>query len=225
MAKKKAKKKRRPPVESSTGGGSATAEADPDAGEGVGHEQSDGAMVDAGNGGGGEPPATGADRGDGQGPRRPSPPRGRGFFEVYKRGQGYYTRMGTAIGAGILILAGANYVHEQLGSVLPADEVWALYTQNGVALGVILGFGLLTYWLVGANRRSCDFMIATEGEMKKVNWSSRATVIGSTKIVVVFVLLMGLLLFVVDTVFMFFFNSIGVLTAAPSILNTLFGSD
>ena len=44
---------------------------------------------------------------------------------------------------------------------------------------------VLTYWVVGVNRKANDFFIATEGEMKKVNWSTRAEVIRSTKVVIV----------------------------------------
>ncbi|MBI1827694.1 MAG: preprotein translocase subunit SecE [Planctomycetes bacterium] len=54
-------------------------------------------------------------------------------------------------------------------------------------------------------------MIATEGEMKKVNWSSRREVVGSTKVVILFSMAMALYLFVVDIVFQTLFQAIGVL--------------
>ena len=56
-----------------------------------------------------------------------------------------------------------------------------------------------------------DFMIATEGEMKKVNWSTRREIIGSTKVVILFTVLLALLLFVVDLSFQALFSWIGVL--------------
>ena len=89
---------------------------------------------------------------------------------------------------------------------------------------LVVGFGLLTFWIVGVHRRACDFMIATEGEMKKVNWSTRREIIGSTKVVIMFTALLALILFVVDIVFMTFFAWIGVLREAPSIMEMLFGS-
>ena len=46
-----------------------------------------------------------------------------------------------------------------------------------------------------------DFLIATDSEMKKVNWSTRAELIGSTKVVILFVLLIAVALFVFDTIF------------------------
>jgi preprotein translocase SecE subunit len=66
-------------------------------------------------------------------------------------------------------------------------------------------------------------MIATEGEMKKVNWSTRREIIGSTKVVILFTILLAVILFTVDIVFMTFFAWIGVLREAPSVLKLLFG--
>ena len=147
---------------------------------------------------------------------------GGGFFEVYKRGQGYWTRVGTAVGGGLIILAGAAYVDDRL-SIFRTDDVWTLYLQHGVPVLMIVGLGLLLYWLVGANRKCCDFMIATEGEMKKVSWSTKRELIVSTKVVIVATLSMGFMLFVVDLIFMLFFSSIGVLRGQESIWKALFG--
>ena len=94
--------------------------------------------------------------------------------------------------------------------------------QYGVAVGFMLAMGVLLYWVVGLNRKANDFFIATEGEMKKVNWSSRQEVVRSTKVVIVTVVLMGVFLFVVDLLFMEFFSSIEVLKT-PSMLRKLFG--
>ena len=54
-------------------------------------------------------------------------------------------------------------------------------------------------------------MIATDSEMRKVNWPSRREVIGSTWIVICGTMLMALLLFVVDIVFASLFQTIGIL--------------
>jgi preprotein translocase subunit SecE len=54
-------------------------------------------------------------------------------------------------------------------------------------------------------------MIATEGEMKKVSWSTKNEIIGSTKVVIMFTVLLALVLFVVDLAFQTMFSSIGVL--------------
>ena len=62
-------------------------------------------------------------------------------------------------------------------------------------LFVILAF--LSFWLV--NQRSfADFLIAAEGEMKKVSWSSRQEIAVSTFIVIVVVIVMAILLGTTD---------------------------
>jgi preprotein translocase SecE subunit len=66
-------------------------------------------------------------------------------------------------------------------------------------------------------------MIATEGEMKKVNWSSRKEIVGSTKVVIMFTVLLTAVLFAVDIIFMSFFGWIGVLREAPSVWQMLTG--
>ncbi len=130
--------------------------------------------------------------------------------------------MGTAIGGGILVLAGAHYLYEKLAVFYDETKIWTLYLRVGVPVGFIALMGLLIYWVAGRSRRCCDFMIATEGEMKKVSWSTRKEVVGSTKVVIVTVLLLGLMLFVVDLLFMILFNTIGVLRG-PGILKSVLG--
>lgn len=95
-----------------------------------------------------------------------------------------------------------------------SEALWTLLVQLLVPLVVVIGLGLTLYWIVAVNRTSCDFFIATEGEMKKVSWSTRNEIAGSTKVVIGCTLLLGLLLFVVDYVFMWFFRFIGVLWSA-----------
>src|SRR2546428_634240 len=41
-----------------------------------------------------------------------------GFGKIYKPGQGYYIRVGTATGAAVLILAGTGFVYEKLSDLL-----------------------------------------------------------------------------------------------------------
>jgi len=153
--------------------------------------------------------------GEGRVPAKASGPAGtptteprRSFFDVYKSGQGYYTRMVSGLGFGVMLAWFAWFLFDQL-SVLEADT--GRYIQVGVPVAVLLGFGMLGYYILALNRKACDFLIATEGEMKKVNWTSRKEIIGSTKVVIFVLVVMSVLLFVVDLFFMFFFNRIGVL--------------
>ncbi|MCP4591378.1 MAG: preprotein translocase subunit SecE [bacterium] len=146
---------------------------------------------------------------------------GRSFFDWYKRGQGTYTRYGTAAGAGVIIAAGGDFLYKQL--VFDSDAPWTLWVKIGVPLAVVVAMGLVVWWVVGVYRRSCDFMIATEGEMKKVSWSSRRELLGWAKVVIMFTALMAVILFTVDIIFMAFFNTIGVLRGA-SPWEVFFGS-
>ena len=142
------------------------------------------------------------------------------FFEIYKRTQGTHTRTGTAIGAGVIILAGADFLYGQLQ--FDTGTGWMSWLQIGIPLVVMVSLGLVLWWLVGVNRRTCDFMIATEGEMKKVSWSGRRELIGSTKVVILFTVALACVLFMVDVAFMAFFNAIGVLHGA-SVRELFFG--
>jgi len=144
--------------------------------------------------------------------RRPAAP---APLRIYKPGQGVYVRWGTAVGAGLIAAAFARFLYEQLAL---ARNDWVRMLVPVVAL-VLLLYGILR--LVGQNRKMVDFLLATEGEMKKVNWSSRREVFGATRVVIVTVLLLGLLLFVVDVLFMFFFESIHVLRIG--MLSRMFG--
>ena len=146
----------------------------------------------------------------------------RGFFDIYKSGQGYHTRVGTAMGMGAMVCWFAYFLFEKM-SLVSDDPRAAKLWQVGVAVGVIVVFGLLGYWILALNRKVGDFLIATEGEMKKVNWTSRKEIIGSTKVVVVVMLSMAILLFMVDMFFMLIFNWIGVLKGGEGLLEIFKG--
>ena len=121
-------------------------------------------------------------------------------------------RMWSAVGYGCLVSWFAYFLWDKL-SILDLGQ-YTQVVQVGVAVAVLAVFGLLGYWALGLNKRINDFLIATEGEMKKVNWTSRKEIIGSTKVVIVVVVAMSVLLFVVDVFFMSFFTAIGVLKGA-----------
>jgi len=115
-------------------------------------------------------------------------------MQIYRKNQGRWTRLGTIAGAGILIAVGAWYAWNELPSGL---GIW----RAVIPLLLLLG-GLFAVLKVVNGPRAADFMIATEGEMKKVSWSSKKEIIGSTKVVIVTLLVMGGILFLVDLFFM-----------------------
>lgn len=127
-------------------------------------------------------------------------------LRIFKPGQGGYVRWGTAIGCAVITVAGAHFVYEQMAR-FTTDLWWRVLVP--VAILVVLGY--LVFRLVGQSKTAVDFMIATEGEMKKVNWSSRKEVFGATRVVIVMVLALASFLFVVNMVFIIFFKSIKVL--------------
>ena len=99
---------------------------------------------------------------------------------------------------------GAHFIYGRLSGLDPA-------VQLGVPSLFLAVAGLVLFWITGSNRKTNDFFIATEGEMKKVSWSTQKEIIGSTKVVLAFTFVMTSFLFVVDMLFMFVFSSIGVL--------------
>ncbi len=123
-------------------------------------------------------------------------------MQIYRKNQGRWTRLGTVGAAGLLIVIGA----------------WYAWSELSVGLGLFraiipLVFMLACFYIllrVVNSKRPADFMIATEGEMKKVSWSSKKEIIGSTKVVIITLLLMGVLLFLVDLSLKILMQAIGV---------------
>lgn len=150
--------------------------------------------------------AQGADDDDSRESRRPTPERSAasksGFFTIYKKGQGYWTRMGTAICA----------------AALDALITWQIYVQTprffkDVARGqhaalIIAAIFAVVFayiaWRLMNKPANVDFLIATDSEMKKVNWTSKRELMGSTKVVIIFMFTIALILFVLDL----FFNTV-----------------
>jgi preprotein translocase subunit SecE len=129
---------------------------------------------------------------------------------IYKSGQGYYTRMGTTVGATLLLLLGIVWLsgyaqHWKVGSIN------ATYVAAGTGILVFIILGWFIYDLVFRRPTTGDFLISTEGEMKKVNWSTRREVTGSTTVVIVTMLLVTVFVFVVDKLFLLVFTAIGVI--------------
>jgi preprotein translocase SecE subunit len=159
-----------------------------------------GKAVQSGSPGGAAPPPE----------RRPAP---RGFLTQYKPEQGKATRTGSFIAAGLLIAWGAWFLRERLAGY-QGDEAWRLLITPGIPILVFVVLLALAWRVTFVNRGPSDFMIATEGEMKKVNWSSKKEVIGSTKVVIMFTIFLAVLLFVVDLAFKYLFSALGVLKMA-----------
>jgi len=127
------------------------------------------------------------------------------MFDIYKPTQGKYTRMTTFLSAGGMIAIGGYWLSEHLGT-------WGgnVFVQYLAPLVVVAALVFVLFRMVNKERMA-DFLIATEGEMKKVSWSNRREIIGSTKVVIFTTLALAVMLFVVDLVFSWFFEKVGVM--------------
>src|SRR4051794_35635666 len=167
------------------------------------------------------------------GAETPAPSKGdadAGFFHIYKPGQGYWPRMGTAGGALLIAALCVNFMYRELPAwIRPLFDnsaaitdvvaknnagVYATAMASRVTLAIcaaFLGaFALLVYWLMN-KPSNADFLIATDSEMKKVNWTSKKELWGSTKIVIIFMFLIATMLFSFDIIFGYLFYFIRVL--------------
>ena len=115
-------------------------------------------------------------------------------LSVYKRGQGRYTRMVSALGGAAIVAIGCL----QLYRTLDAADI-GLWVETMVPVGLFIALSVLMMWMVN-NPSIADFMISAEGEMKKVNWSTRQEVVVSTVVVISVVIILAVLLGVSDYV-------------------------
>lgn len=115
-------------------------------------------------------------------------------FEIYKANQGRHTRLGTAIGLSLIVCVGCYKLYGRINSMsLNLSGQKMLLVSTLVPAAVLAALAGLAFWLV--NRPSvADFMIASEGEIKKVNWSSKKEIFVSTVIVISVIVLMAALL-------------------------------
>ena len=127
------------------------------------------------------------------------------IFSIYKRGQGKHTRLITGFVAATIVVLGCLRLYVKLeASEFGVDQQTTLLIATLVPASVFVILALLIVWIV--NKPSiADFMIAAEGEMKKVSWSSRKEITASTIIVICVVALMATLLWAVDLTFRTFF--------------------
>jgi preprotein translocase SecE subunit len=128
---------------------------------------------------------------------------------IRKFGQGYWTRLLTVIGFGLLGVLGAIWLWRLFETY--DFGVPPVYVASGVAMAFMVAVGLVLWWFAGFNPRSVDFLVATEGEMKKVNWSSRREVTTSTGVVIFTMLVIAVFCFFCDQAFAWVFLQMGVL--------------
>ncbi len=136
----------------------------------------------------------------------------------YKAGQGYWTRIFSAIGFLAVTAYTAQWVYREsaawFGNNVGEGQL-GLYQGGSAAIILLLG-AIIIYWLIYVKHRTSEFLIATEGEMRKVNWSTRKEVIGSTWVVIAISAIIAAILLVTDIFFSRIFTWVGVLEGTAS---------
>lgn len=123
--------------------------------------------------------------------------------ELYKPIQGRYARLYTALGLGVIVLAGAYQVSQ---ASLEYSPLW----RFGLPLVFAAALGWVILRLIHFPPFA-DFLIATEAEMNKVSWTTRDDLVRATTVVLATVLFMALFLYVVDYLWTLILHMIGVL--------------
>ena len=118
---------------------------------------------------------------------------------IRKFGQGYWTRMMSVVGFGLVAVLGAIWIWRMLDTVSVGFP--SIYLASGVSVLFLAIVGATLWWFVGWNARSVDFLVATEGEMKKVNWSTKHELVGSTVVVIAVVFIISLFCWLFDFIF------------------------
>jgi preprotein translocase SecE subunit len=139
-----------------------------------------------------------------------------GFFTIYKKGQGKWTRLGTVLAATLVGLLTAfsmygylqPYIHVGVNGSKTREVLFA------ISAGFLAVYALLIYWIMN-KPSNADFLIATDSEMKKVNWTTKGELLGSTRVVIIFIAFIAIYLFLMDQIFQVFFWAINVLKIKP----------
>jgi preprotein translocase subunit SecE len=121
----------------------------------------------------------------------------------YKPMQGWYARLYTALGLGLIAATGAWRVYE---SSIEYQAVWRICLPAifAAVLGWVI-FRLIHF------PPFAEFLIATEAEMNKVSWTNKEDLFRATTVVLTTVVIMTVFLFLVDTLWTALLRLIGVL--------------
>ncbi|MEK7298126.1 MAG: preprotein translocase subunit SecE [Planctomycetota bacterium] len=148
---------------------------------------------------------------------------------VYKKGQGIYSRIVVGIALGVLGLYAAISLHNVLLD-LPnvAQNTRIPLVGLGLTWGLICSFalfavlGFLIYIFVAgmetgvrpldnSGKKVVEFLIETQGELQKVSWPTKYELVGSTAVVIISVVVIGIFVLGVDWFVSLIMGYIGVL--------------
>jgi preprotein translocase SecE subunit len=131
---------------------------------------------------------------------------------IYKAGQGYWVRLMSAYAMGALVALGLVWLWKEFDGV-SMFGIEPTYVRVAFMLVAALIFGVLGWYLLGVHRTTVEFLVATEGEMRKVNWSSRREIESATKVVILLTIFTAAYCWGFDIVFASIFRWMSVLRA------------
>jgi preprotein translocase SecE subunit len=131
-----------------------------------------------------------------------------GEIELSTRADGKSAEILTAT---LLNVSGAAPMQIEQAVGVPAFQI--VFVQAAVATVIVLVGGFLTYFYVGRHQNAVEFLIATDGEMRKVNWSTKKIVLDSTYVVIAAAILIAGFIFAWDIVISNLFRFIDVMRA------------
>ena len=151
------------------------------------------------------------------------------FFGVYRKGHGVHSRIAVGVALGLLALFASISLYNVLID-LPniAEGVKVPLVDIGLTWGLISAFALFVFlgFLIGVfvagletgispldagGKKTIGFLIDTQGELQKVSWPTRYELVGSTAVVIVSVIVIGIFILGVDWFVSTIMEYIGVL--------------
>ncbi|KKO19018.1 MAG: preprotein translocase subunit SecE [Candidatus Brocadia sp.] len=151
------------------------------------------------------------------------------FFSVYRKGVGLYSRITVGIALGILALFASLSLYNALvdlpniagAAKVPLVDIgltWGLVCS--IVLFLFLGFFICIFVagletkirpLDSGGKKTVEFLIETQGELQKVSWPTKYELVGSTAVVLVSVIVIGVFVLGVDWFVSIIMEYIGVL--------------
>ena len=130
-------------------------------------------------------------------------------LEIYRKGQGNVARTLTAVS--LIAIAGFGAV--EIRDALIGRRIFAAGPDAGYLLGGLffVAIALLALWIAFKSKRSGDFLILTESELRKVSWPSKRDLWQQTIVVLVVSGVIGVIILIVDLVYSSIFRGAGIL--------------
>ena len=127
------------------------------------------------------------------------------MLEVYKKGQGTRARWVAAVALGAMALFGCYELQEMLSRRLSDDAplnlgVTAIPLSVVISALAFLAAAVAVAWVVNS-RRSANYLITSEMELRKVSWPTRTELKRQTAVVIVTLIFFGLVLLAADIFF------------------------